>query len=60
MQRKIKKWVRAKWKNKAPINRGLRRLFLLCDTAEFGIDPIPNKYRVSIADTDTHTDTFNL
>ena len=28
------------------------------DTANFGIDPIPSKYRASIADTDT--DTFNL
>ena len=28
------------------------------DTANFGIDPIPSNYRVSIADTDT--DTFYL
>ena len=28
------------------------------DTANFGIDPIPSKYRASIAHTDT--DTFNL
>ncbi len=24
----------------------------VCDTANFGIDPIPSKYRASIADTD--------
>jgi len=30
----------------------------VCDTARFGIDPIPSKYRASIADTDTNTDTF--
>ncbi len=31
--------------------------FLLgvCDTANFGIDPIPSKYRASIADTDSDT-----
>ncbi len=25
----------------------------VCDTANFGIDPIPSKYRASIADTNT-------
>ena len=30
------------------------------DTATFGIDPIPSKYRASIADTDTDTDIFYL
>ncbi len=29
----------------------------MCDTANLGIDPIPSKYRASIADTDTDTDT---
>ncbi len=27
----------------------------VCDTANFGIDPIPSKYRASIADTDSDT-----
>ncbi len=30
------------------------------DTANFGIDPIPSKYRASIADTDTDSDTCHL
>lgn len=31
------------------------------NTAKFGIDSIPSKYRASVADTDTDTvtDTFN-
>ncbi len=34
----------------------------VCDTANFGIDPIPSKYRASIADTDPDPDpnTCNL
>ncbi len=28
---------------------------ILCNTANFGIDPIPSKYRARIADTDTDT-----
>lgn len=28
------------------------------DAAKFGIDPIPNTYRVGIADTDTNTILF--
>ncbi len=32
----------------------------VCDTANFGIDPIPSKYRASIADTDTDSDTCHL
>ncbi len=27
----------------------------VCDTENFGIDPIPSKYRASIADTDSNT-----
>ena len=30
----------------------------ICDTTTFGIDPIPSKYRASIANT--NTDTFYL
>ncbi len=32
----------------------------VCDTANFGIDPIPSKYRASIADTNPDTDTCHL
>ncbi len=32
----------------------------VCDTANFGIDPIPSKYRASIADTNPDTDTWHL
>ncbi len=30
----------------------------VCDTANFGIDPIPSKYRASIADTNPDTCHF--
>ena len=30
------------------------------DTANFGIDPIPSKYRAIIADTDNDTNSFYL
>ena len=33
---------------------------VLCDTAKFGIDPIPSKYRASIADTNTDTFYYHL
>lgn len=33
---------------------------LLCDTANFGIDPTPSKYRVNIADIHTDTSTSIL
>ncbi len=32
----------------------------VCDTANFGIDPIPSKYKASIADTDPDPDTCHL
>lgn len=31
-----------------------------CNGANFGIDLIPSKYRASISETNTNTDTFNL
>ena len=33
---------------------------VVCNTAKFGIDPIPSKYRAGIADPDTDTGTFYL
>lgn len=35
-------------------------LHLFCNGANFGIDLIPSKYRASISETNTNTDTFNL
>ncbi len=40
--------------------RAVRFTLGVCDTANFGIDPIPSKYRASIADTDTDSDTCHL
>ncbi len=37
------------------IGLGMRSLVGVCDTANFGIDPIPSKYRASIADPDPDT-----
>ena len=42
-------WLRSAW---------MRRAVGVGDTAKCGIDPIPSKYRASIADTDSNTDTF--
>lgn len=36
----------------------IHRVFVVFDTANFGIAPIPSKYRASAADT--NSDAFNL
>lgn len=35
-------------------------LLVLCDPANVSIDPIPSKYKATVANPSTNTDTFNF